>query len=100
MKEAAITKGPPDTETVHPTNAPRPAPKLRRSPLKKSFTDPASKPPKELFHKLSKTKSDIAPVPPLSKELTELGPWSREAFDLFGWEKGDSKCIDKEAGEV
>jgi hypothetical protein len=65
-----------------------------RSPLKKSLTATETEPKKTSPRQLSRSKSDQM-VPALlqrkEEELADTGPWSREAFDLFGWKKGDPK---------
>lgn len=93
---------------------PRPPPPVLsrpRSPLRKSLSEsdkvrppPASKPPPPK-RSLQKTASDMTglrteardAVTPESAgtvlEDKDLGPWSREAFDLFGWmPKGGEKA--------
>ncbi|MCJ1241577.1 hypothetical protein MMC14_009583 [Varicellaria rhodocarpa] len=77
------------------------------SPFKKSFSESnwVRKPPKPLQSKifLQRAASDMTGLRPKSKAPSratalspekkdfDLGPWSREAFDLFGWRLGDDK---------
>ena len=76
------------------------------SPLKKSISVPCndSQPPtapsriasqRAKFNptnlqRLSATRS--IGTPPSNDQDLDLGPWSREAFDLFGWRPGDGKA--------
>ncbi|KAL9123418.1 MAG: hypothetical protein Q9187_000019 [Circinaria calcarea] len=81
-------------------------PSWRRSHLKKSFSEtdktlntvPSVKPPVRAH--LQKSVSDMTCVPrqflkgrshnsPVQNKDLDIGPWSREAFDLFGWSPGE-----------
>ena len=109
-----------NTAFKQPTkNAPLPQPtvaapttrRLRpRSPLKKALTDSVQstkvmKSPSD-NRALQRATSDITSrSSPAAKQRQEsekarieaqdadVGPWSREAFDLFGWNVGDSKTL-------
>ena len=82
-----------------------PALPRQRSPLKKSLsetnktpntlTPPAQGPPQRAVSDLTglqrATTTRLSKnLPPHDKDL-DLGPWSREAFDLFGWDRGKWK---------
>ena len=121
QKPPVVNPGPRlNTAFKQPTkNAPLPQPTVPsptprttrlRSPLKKALTDtiqPAKvmKSPSDK-RALQRTTSDItgrsSPAVKQRRESqkarveaqdADLGPWSREAFDLFGWNVGDSQTL-------
>ena len=65
----------------------------RRSPLKKAITLPISKRIASPTRQLIRSKSDISAnsLRPTIED-SELGPWSREAFDLFAWTSEQPKA--------
>ncbi|MCJ1404584.1 hypothetical protein MMC11_007810 [Xylographa trunciseda] len=89
----------------HPLPQPQlpPAPISRRSPFRKALstsnsTAPSTRaPPSRSISDLTHSRS-VPAAKPASKPSSEaaspdrgLGPWSREAFDLFGWRPGEDK---------
>ncbi|MCJ1385529.1 hypothetical protein MMC17_008652 [Xylographa soralifera] len=80
-----------------------PAPVPRRSPFHKALsasnaTAPSIRaPPSRSFSDLTNSRSVPAGKPITRPRITapspdlDLGPWSREAFDLFGWRPGEEK---------
>ena len=80
-----------------------PAPISRRSPFRKALsasnsTIPSTRaPPSRSTSDLTTSHSVPAGKPTTKPGITspildpDLGPWSREAFDLFGWRPGDEK---------
>lgn len=67
------------TRTEPVINSPKAA-QSRRSPLKKTNSDQTG-------------RSDQPPEPIVTEKDGEKGPWSREAFDLFGWKPGNAKAF-------
>ena len=101
----------------HHPPLPHQNPPRTRSPLKKSLSEsdrfprpplPAVRPSKKPFQRAISDMTNIrnssnnilarniAPI--LEKKDTDLGPWSREAFDLFGWKVGNDKRMNGEKG--
>ncbi|MCJ1388494.1 hypothetical protein MMC18_001341 [Xylographa bjoerkii] len=80
-----------------------PPPISRRSPLRKalsasdSITPSIRAPPLRSTSDLTNSRSIPATKPTTKPTITapssdlDLGPWSREAFDLFGWQPGEEK---------
>ncbi|MCJ1438003.1 hypothetical protein MMC27_007390 [Xylographa pallens] len=80
-----------------------PAPTSRRSPFRKALSASNSTilseraPPSRSTSDLTNSCSISAGKPTTKPGITspildlDLGPWSREAFDLFGWRAGDEK---------
>ena len=59
-----------------------------RAALKKSLTDPVAKPAQMHLAPLQRSASDSTAT---KHDAADVGPWSREAFDLFGWHPGEPK---------
>lgn len=115
------SKLPPATTAHIPPKIPPPQhlprnPNFRRSPLRKSLSDSngptkaigALSPMRSLQRAISDTSAARSAAPTtftkghrgVPKEVAEVqardtdtGPWSREAFDLFGWRVGDAKGV-------
>jgi hypothetical protein len=112
---------PPATTAHIPPKIPPPQhlprnPNPRRSPFRKSLSDSngprkaiGTLPPKQSLQRAISDTSDARSAAPTTftkghrgvpKEVVEVqardtdtGPWSREAFDLFGWRVGDAKGV-------
>ncbi|MCJ1479621.1 hypothetical protein MMC13_008307 [Lambiella insularis] len=91
---------PPKCATLPPSNP-------RRSPLKKALSASSERMPSAKAP-LPRAVSDITNLRSVAKvtaarrgkveiENKDLGPWSREAFDLFGWRPGDEKGVGQKA---
>ena len=101
--ERPLAQKPAIPDLALPAQQPLPAPPSRRSPFRKALsasnsTTPSTRaPPSRSFSDLTDSRSVPASKSPTQPRITapppdlDLGPWSREAFDLFGWRPGEEK---------